>query len=77
MTIFKHNVENMTDWFGNKPKIYMFRWKRIHFGLFKTWLKYELFNMFDPKTNTLVTDKDGKVLKGMKMSEIELKWGWK
>lgn len=77
MIVYNKNIEEMVDWLGNKPRVIMTQWKRLHFGLFKMWLKYSIFNMLNPETNTLLKDKHGKLIRGKWLSGMEIKWSWK
>lgn len=76
MTIYKGTCETMLDVFGNKPRIVMIYFKKIHLGLIKIWLCYELYELIDTKTNTIVK-LNNKPITGKHLSSIEFKPIWK
>ena len=69
--------ETKTYFYGNKPRVSMYYWKRIHLGLVKIWLGYEIYNLVDEKERTLIKDEKGKTIYGKNLEQIEIKWIWK
>ncbi len=70
MIYYKGSCENMTDCMGNKPRLFGCYWKKIHLGIIKIWLGYELYEVINFKTKE-------KKATGKHLSTIEIKWSWK
>lgn len=78
MIYYNGSCKNMTDFLGRKTQIGGICFKRVHFGIIKMWLKYEIYSLVDPELNALVLDeRTGKTYVGKHLNEIEIKWGWK
>ena len=77
MYIRNDNCESLVDMFGNRPQICMCYWKKIHLGIVKIWLGYEIYNLVNKEQKTLVKDNTGKPFYGKYLSTIEIKWIWK
>lgn len=69
MYLYLDSCENKIDVYGNQPKLDMMYWKRVHLGLIKIWLGYELYTIINSKTK--------EIIKGKNLSTIEIKWSWK
>lgn len=77
MNFYLGSCENMYDFENNKVQLCMYYWKRIHLGIIKIWLGYELYNLKNLKSNKIVKDSNGKTITGKNLEQIEIKWGWK
>lgn len=77
MIWFRGSCETMTDCFGNKPRVCGFFWKRIHLGLVKIWLGYEMYNIIDEESKKLVVDENHKPIQNYYLSTIEITKSWK
>lgn len=70
------SCEKMIHHTGHKPKIMMYNWKRLHFGLFKVWLGYEYYCLCDNK-GCIVKNEDGLTPSGKHLKQIDINWTWK
>ena len=78
MIYFLKSCENNTNSSDIKARLDGMCFKKIHLGIIKIWLKYELYSLINPKTNMFIyNEKTGKRFTGKNLSEIEVKWGWK
>lgn len=77
MIIRYGNCEYMSDWYGNKPKVFMYNWKLIHLGIVKIWLGYQWYRLVNNKENEIVKTNKGKTIVGKHCNQIEIKWAWK
>lgn len=77
MIIRYNTCENMRDKDNNTPRKFYYLWKRIHLGLIRIWLGYEIYNLIDNNTKLLVKHSKGGNVVGRHLHIIEIKWGWK
>ena len=67
------DCELLTHHSGYKPKEVMYNWKKKHFGLFKIWLGYQYYRLYDDKGYP-VKNEDGSTPSGKHLEIIEIKW---
>lgn len=70
------SCEDLIHTTGYKPKTIIHNWKRLHFGLFKMWLEYEYYCLYDNKGYP-VKNEDGSTPSGKHLKQVEINWTWK